>query len=109
MKNKLFELKLKEQLVIIEDEHIMVRELTAGQASQYQNSLYKIVGNKPIVKTEDAEIKLVILTCYNEDGTKYFEANDFELLKDSPQWIVEKLYKVANKLNNPKVEELKKK
>ena len=108
MKKDLFELKLKEEVVSISKEKITVKELTAGQASQYQHSLYKMVGNKPVVKVDGAEIKLVMLTCYDEEGNKYFESNDLELVKNLPSWVVEKLYNVANKINNPTKAELAK-
>lgn len=107
-KQDLMKLAIKEQIVMIGDEKIIVKELTAGQASAYQHSLYKIVKGKPEVKAEGAEIKLVILCSYNEDGSKYFDMADMELVKNLPGWVVEKLYNVANKLNNPSKEELEK-
>lgn len=104
-KDKLFNIKLKEQKVFIEDEVIIVRELTAGEASKYQNSLYKIVNNQPVFKTEDAEVKLIILTCYDEDGNKLFDMKELEQIKQMPAWITDKLYSIAKKLSTPSKED----
>jgi hypothetical protein len=107
-KNKLFNLKLKEQLVIIEDEHIIVRELDAGQSNEYEHSLYTMVGGKPVMKTENAEIKLIIISCYDEEGNKLFDMKELEQIKKMPAWIIDKLYGVAKKLNTPNKDEVRK-
>lgn len=104
-KEKLFSIKLKEQKVFIEDEVIIVRELTAGQASEYQNSLYTIVNGQPIMKTEDAEFKLIILSCYDEEGNRLFDIKELAQIKQMPSWITDKLYKIAKKLSSPSKEQ----
>lgn len=104
-KSKLFSIKLKEQQVIIEDQVIIVRELTSGEASKYQHSLYVIANGSPIMKTENAEIKLVIMTCYDEEGNKLFDMKELEQIKQMPSWVIDKLYGIAKKLSDPSKEE----
>ena len=107
-KSKLFGLKLKEQLVIIEDENIIVRELDAGQSNEYEHSLYTMVNGKPVMKTENAEIKLIIMSCYDEDGNKLFDMKELEQIKKMPAWVIDKLYGVAKKINAPSKDEVRK-
>jgi len=104
-KTKLFNMKLKEQQVIINDEIIIVKELTAGQSSKYEHSLYTMQGNKPVMKTENAEIKLVIMSCYDEEGNKLFDIKELEQVKQMPSWVIDKLYGIAKKLSSPSKEE----
>lgn len=104
-KAKLFGLKLKEQKVIIEDEIIIVKELTAGESSKYEHSLYTMQGNKPVMKTENAEIKLVIMSCYDEEGNKLFDIKELEQVKQMPSWVIDKLYSTAKKLSSPSKDE----
>jgi len=106
MKKDLFELKLKEESIEIEGNKIIVKELTAGEASKYQHSLYTFVSGKPVVKVEAAELKLIILTCHDEEGNKYFEMSDLENIKKMPSRISEQLYNIAKKLNDPPKEEV---
>ena len=99
-KEKLLGLQLKQETVQIEGITVIVKEMLAGDGSAYDNSLYKIVGNKPIIQTKDAEIKLVIYSCFDEEGKKLFEIEDIEQAKMMPNHVVEYLYSVAKKLNN---------
>ena len=104
-KTKLFGIKLKEQKVIIEDQIIIVKELTAGESSRYQHSLYEMRKNAPVMKTENAEIKLVIMSCYDEEGNKLFDIKELEQIKQMPSWVIEKLYNMAKKLSSPDKDE----
>lgn len=104
-KSKLFGIKLKEQQVIIEDQVIIVKELTAGESSKYQHSLYVMVGGAPVMKTENAEIKLIIMSCYDEEGNKLFDVKELEQIKQMPSWIIDKLYGIAKKISIPNQEE----
>lgn len=99
LREKLLETKLKEQSVELEGEMAVVKEMTAGEASKYENSLYKMVGGKIVFNTEDAKPKLVALTLYDNEGSLVFGAKNIEQVKMLPSHIVDEVYQIAMKLN----------
>ena len=99
LKDKLLQATLKSEEIEILGEKAIVKEMTAGESAKYQNSLYKIVGDKVIYQTDIATIKLVALTLYDTDGALVFGAKDIEQVKALPACVVEQIYKVSAKLN----------
>lgn len=103
MKNKLMGLKLKEEVLTIEngDDPIIltIKEMNAGEASKYENSLYTIVGKTVKYNTEEAKTKLVALTTYDAEGNRCFEISDIEQVKTLPAHVVDEIFQLASKLN----------
>ena len=99
-REKLLGLKLKQEVVQIEGITVVVKEMLAGEASVYENSLYMMVNNKPIVQTKDAEIKLIIYSCYDSEDNKLFKIEDIEQARQLPATVVDKLYTVAKRINS---------
>ena len=98
-KESLLGLKLKEQKMTIEGIELLIKELNAGDSSRYQTSLYKTINGTIQMNLENASEKLISATAYNIDGTKLFEVTELEQIKQLPSHVVEKLFKVASKLN----------
>lgn len=99
MKEKLLALKLKEELITVNGIKIIVKEMNAGEAAKYENSLYKVAGNKLVYNTEEARLKLFILTAHDENREKMFEIKDIELVKSIPAHVIDAVFTVASKLN----------
>jgi len=98
-KELLLNLKFKSKTIKINGEEWEVRELSAGDSSEYQSSLYKIVNGKPIPNLKDATLKLVLLTLF-KNNEKVFGKNDLQLIKDRmPASIVNEIATVATELN----------
>lgn len=100
MKSELLGLKRKQEVVEVQGVKVIVKELTAGEANAYQMSNMKIVNGKPIPKPEDIQAKLVLLSCYEEDGSRMFNEADLELVKGLPSTVIDTLYAVAERLNS---------
>ena len=107
-------LGLTRKSVVVETEvgKIVVKELTAGEAGKYDNSLYSYKNGKYTINRENAKEKLVIASCYDEKGEKLFELKDIELVKQLPTSLVDQLFSVASELRDihdeKKIEEAEK-
>ena len=101
MKSELMGLKRKQEVVqVAEGVEVVVKELTAGEANKYQMSNIKMVNGKPVANPENAQAKLVLMSCYESDGTRMFSDADLEQVKGLPSTVIDKLYAVAERLNN---------
>ena len=98
---KLLKLQRKQEIVEIDGVKIVVKELMAGEANEYESSLYKFINNKPVVQTKDAEVKLIIYSCYDEEDNKLFKIEDIAQVRNLPSSVVDRLYTVAKRLNEP--------
>lgn len=107
-KEKLLGLKRKQQTVTVEGITIIVKEMTNGDAEVYQNSLYKIVGDKMIYQTDNIKAKLFIYTAHDEQGEKMFDIKDLGLVNQLPASVIDKVFQVANDLNNLNPEQVEK-
>lgn len=99
LKDKLLKSTLKEEKIELNGEVAIVREMTAGKASVYENSLYTVVGKDVKLDTKDAKAKLLCLTLYDEEGTEVFKIKDIEQVKQLPASIVDKVYQIAISIN----------
>ena len=99
MKSKLLALCLKSEQLEIEGINLVIKEMTAGDASKYENSLYKIVNGKVVYNTEEAKAKLFALTAHDENGDRMFDVTDIEQIKQIPAHVVDAVFQVASKLN----------
>lgn len=100
-KQALLGLKRKQKVVTVaEGVDVIVKELMAGEASAYQESMVKIVNGKPQKTIKDAQTKLVALSCYEEDGSLMFGMKSIEQVKQLPLTVVDKLYLAAEEVNN---------
>lgn len=105
LKEKLLGLKLKEKEVDIKGLKVIVKELTAGQKSEYEGSLFKIVNGKPVYNTKNAKEKLIAYSCYDKDGNILFKIEDIAQIKQLPSSVSELLFDVATEINNADIEE----
>ena len=104
-REKLLGLSRKSQTVNIEGVTVIVKEMTAGEGADYENSLYKIVNGKPIVNTTNAKAKLIALTCFDEQGEKLFDMKDLEQVKLLPNSVSAKLFDIATEINKLEADE----
>lgn len=101
MKEALLGLKRKqEKVTVAEGIDVVVKEMTAGEASAYQESMVKIINGKPVPQIKDAQAKLVAMSCYEEDGTQMFGMKNIEQVKALPSSVIDILYNAAEKLNS---------
>lgn len=107
LKDKLLGVKLKEVEIEIEGEKAIVKELLAGEAAEYSNSLYKMVNGQVVLNTKDAQVKLMILTLYDLEGNRVFDLKDMASVKEMPSRIVDQVYKVSSVLNGIEKEKAK--
>jgi len=98
-KDNLINIKLAQEEVDIKGEKYIVKEMTAGEASNYESDLFSMVNGKPVYNTKNAKAKLVLSVLYQDD-VKVFEPKDLSLLEKMPSSILNKLFDVASKLNN---------
>lgn len=112
LREELLGLTRKSVVVETEKGNIIVKELTAGEAGKYDNSLYTFKNGKPSINRENAKEKLVIASCYDEEGNKLFELKDIELVKSLPTSLVDRLFSAASELRDihdeEKIEEAEK-
>jgi hypothetical protein len=94
----LMEAKVAEETITINNEKYQIREMTAGEASEYEGGLFNMVNNKPVYDTKNAKKKLVLLTLC-QDGKRVFEDKDMGLLDKLPYGILNQIFDVASKLN----------
>jgi len=107
-KEFLLGLNFRKEAVKIEGKNFTVKEMDAKTSQSYSNSLYKVVNGKVKYDTSTAMTKLVMLTLCDEEGNRIFGDNDHGLIEQLPGHIVEKVFKVAQKLNNLDAEEVEK-
>jgi predicted fused transcriptional regulator/phosphomethylpyrimidine kinase len=106
-RDNLFEVKFDEKEIEINGDKYFVREMNAKDASEYESSLYKQVGNTIQYVTKNAKEKLVIKTLYDSEG-RVFKESDIELVGKLPASVVDKIFQVASKLNGLESEEVEK-
>jgi len=99
-REKLLGLNLAQETVNIDGITVIVKEMTAGEGAEYENSLYKIIGQSVKMDMKNARSKLIALTCYDEQGAKLFDKKDEEQVKLLPNRVAAKLFDVASRLNN---------
>jgi len=98
-KENLLNMKFAEEEVTIGKEKYIVKEMTAGDASDYESGLFSMVNGKPVYNTKNAKAKLIMATLY-QDGVKVFEPKDISLIEGMPSGVLNKLFTVASNLNN---------
>ena len=103
-KDNLINIKFTEEEVEINGEKYIVKEMNAGEASDYESSLFSMVNGKPVYNTKNAKAKLVLATLH-QDGEKVFEDKDISLIEKMPSSVLNKLFGVASNLNNLGAEE----
>lgn len=96
---KLMSIALKSKEITIGGDSYLVKEMNAKDAGVYENSLYKIVGEKVTPNAENAKAKLVLFTLCDMDGKRIFQDKDISQVQELPTSIVNMVYKVANSLN----------
>ena len=104
-KEKLLGLRLKQKEVDIQGINVIVKELTAGEKSDYDGSLFKIVNGKPQYQIKNAKEKLVAYSCYDENDNKLFGLNDLEQVKRLPSNVLEILFDAATEINSVDIED----
>jgi len=95
----LIESAFKKEEILINGEKYLVKEMSAGEYTAYQKTLYTMVNNKPIYKVENAVKNLVLYTLHDIDGNRIFKDTDAVLLDKMPQSIVDEIYNHAAKVN----------
>ena len=98
-KESLLGLSLKKKEIKLGDEKYIVKEMNAKDAGRYENSLYKIIGDKVIPNAENAKSKLVLYTLYDLEDKRVFEDNDIAHIQNLPASVVDKVFQIANGLN----------
>ena len=75
-KSRLFEVALPTRDVMIPElgpgDFIRVRALSGSERDAYEASLYEERKNKRKLNIQDATARLVVMSCINEDGSRYF-------------------------------------
>ena len=99
-KEMLLGLSLEQKEIEVEGVKFVVKEMTAGQGTIYENTLYSLdaKGNLKI-NMKDARAKLIALTCCDTEGHRLFEDRDIEQIKNLPNRIAAKMFDEAAKMN----------
>ena len=100
LREELLGLKRKQIKVDTPKGRVIVKELTAGEAGEYDNSLYSFSKGEYKINRKDAKEKLVIASCYDEEGNKLFELKDIALVKQLPTSLIDKLFTAASELRD---------
>lgn len=111
--DKLMRSAFKSKTITIDGTSYIVKEMSAQDKSEYENSIYeyKQVGKeiKITPKLENAKVSLVIYTLHDEQGNKLFKGiEDIPLVKQLPSSIVEMVCDAAGELNGLDHSEVKK-
>ena len=77
----------------------IIKEMNARDASVYESSLYKFVGETVKYDASKAKLNLVRYTLCNEDGSRVFALKDMGISEQLPAHIVDKIFKIASDLN----------
>ena len=96
----LLDLKGRIVKVKIDKKDFYVKEMTAGQAEEYEASLYIIKGKNIEYNTKDAKSKLILITVCDEHGGLLFKKADLSLIKALPAHVVNKLFDKATEINS---------
>lgn len=78
---------------------VKVTGLTGTEKSDYEATLFKQKGKDVEMNMKNAMVKLVVLTCIDEEGNKIFQRADVEALGAKSGKAISKVYKVAAKLS----------
>jgi hypothetical protein len=90
---------------------VYVRNITAAELDSWQCETYVANGGNVEVNRENIRCRLLIRSLVDEAGQRIFADNEAHLLGAKNTKVVERLYKVAEKLNavtSAEVEELAK-
>lgn len=82
-----------------------VKTITAAQKSELEESITKIKKGKKgqtevDVETKMLKVRTVILTLCDADKKCFFTMNDIDLVNQKSSSAIERVFDVANKLNN---------
>ena len=83
-----------------EESWIYVRELSARERDEFENSLTSGTGKKLKFETKDVRARLAVLVCCDEAGARIFSPDDVDWLSQRPAGILSKIYDAAQQLNN---------
>ena len=98
-KESLAKAKFAAETIDIEGESYEIREMTAGEASVYESSLFSMVNGKPIYNTKNAKPRLVLMTLY-QAGARVYDDKDIGLVEALPYSTLNQLFDVASRLNS---------
>jgi hypothetical protein len=99
IKDNLVNFKFTSEIVEIEGEEYIIKEMSSGQAVAYETSLYRMVGTQPVLNMQNAKSTLISICLYDKDGVKIFEDKDIELINNMPAKLVNKLFDACSKIN----------
>lgn len=92
----------KKKTIDVDGTKFVIKEMTAGDAEEYQSSLYSVDGSGKVkYNTKDAQTKLVFLCLHDENEERVFTKDaDLKLIKQMPSSLVNKIFDEATKINN---------
>ena len=106
-RDKLVAQLFKTEELEIDGEKYFIREMTAGAATEYEESLLDMSSGKPVYKLKGAKSRMVQACLFTEKGEHVFEKKDLLLVESMPKSLVEKIFDLATRVNSldPKVTE----
>lgn len=98
-KEKLLKSVFKSEEIEIDGDKYLVKELSAKDGTAYENSLYKIVGDKVVPQTDHVMTRLVLMTLCDLEGTRVFDDKDLNLVGELPASVINQIFEVSARLN----------